>query len=39
MPKGRALVTGGAGFIGSCLVKLWLKADAGISIVNFDKLI
>ena len=34
----RALVTGGAGFIGSALVKLWLKSDPGITIVNLDKL-
>ncbi len=36
MPK--ALVTGGAGFIGSYLIKYWLKADPKISIVNLDKL-
>ncbi len=36
-PK-RCLVTGGAGFIGSCLVKYWLKNDPSVSIVNLDKL-
>ncbi len=36
MPK--ALVTGGAGFIGSYLIKYWLKSDPKISIVNLDKL-
>ena len=34
----KVLVTGGAGFIGSALVKLWLKSDPGITIVNLDKL-
>jgi dTDP-glucose 4,6-dehydratase len=34
----KILVTGGAGFIGSYLVKLWLREDKEISIVNFDKL-
>lgn len=34
----KVLVTGGAGFIGSCLVKLWLKVDPSIKIVNLDKL-
>ncbi len=34
----KVLVTGGAGFIGSYLVKYWLRADPRISIVNLDKL-
>ncbi len=34
----KVLVTGGAGFIGSALVKLWLKADPKVTIVNLDKL-
>ncbi len=34
----KILVTGGAGFIGSCLVKLWLKEDPRVEIVNLDKL-
>ena len=34
----KALVTGGAGFIGSALVRLWLKSDPKIHIVNLDKL-
>ena len=34
----KALVTGGAGFIGSALIKLWLKADPKVSVVNLDKL-
>ncbi len=34
----KALVTGGAGFIGSFFVKVWLKEDSRISIVNLDKL-
>ena len=34
----KALVTGGAGFIGSALVKLWLRMDPKVSIVNLDKL-
>ena len=34
----KVLVTGGAGFIGSYLIKLWLKLDPKIRIVNFDKL-
>jgi dTDP-glucose 4,6-dehydratase len=34
----KVLVTGGAGFIGSCLIKLWLNEDRGVSIVNLDKL-
>lgn len=34
----KVLVTGGAGFIGSYLVKLWLRVDPHVSIVNFDKL-
>ncbi len=34
----KILVTGGAGFIGSYLIKLWLREDREVSIVNFDKL-
>ena len=34
----RVLVTGGAGFIGSHLIKYWLKTDPHVRIVNFDKL-
>ena len=34
----KILVTGGAGFIGSYLVKLWLREDKEVSLVNFDKL-
>lgn len=34
----KVLVTGGAGFIGSTLIKLWLEEDPQISIVNLDKL-
>lgn len=34
----KVLVTGGAGFIGSYLIKLWLRLDPQIRIVNFDKL-
>ena len=34
----RYLVTGGAGFIGSALIKLWLKSDPKVSIINLDKL-
>ena len=34
----KALVTGGAGFIGSALIKFWLRSDPKISIVNLDKL-
>jgi len=34
----KALVTGGAGFIGSQLIKTWLQIDPKISIINFDKL-
>lgn len=36
--KQKILVTGGAGFIGSALIKQWLAEDPRISIVNFDKL-
>jgi len=32
------LVTGGAGFIGSYLIKFWLRQDPSVKIVNFDKL-
>ncbi len=32
------LVTGGAGFIGSYLIKYWLNRDPNVSIVNLDKL-
>ena len=39
MPKlNKILVTGGAGFIGSCLIRLWLEEDPSVSIVNLDKL-
>ena len=38
MTTNKIFVTGGAGFIGSCLIKLWLREDPGVSIVNFDKL-
>ncbi len=34
----KILVTGGAGFIGSSLVKLWLKEDPRVNILNLDKL-
>lgn len=34
----KVLITGGAGFIGSHLIKHWLKAEPGVSIVNLDKL-
>ncbi len=34
----KVLVTGGAGFIGSYLIKEWLKADPRVHIVNLDKL-
>ena len=34
----KILVTGGAGFIGSYLVKLWLREDKEVSLVNLDKL-
>jgi dTDP-glucose 4,6-dehydratase len=34
----KVLVTGGAGFIGSALIKLWLSLDRRVSIVNLDKL-
>ncbi len=36
--KKKILVTGGAGFIGSCLIKYWLRQDPGIHIINADKL-
>ncbi len=36
--KRRVLVTGGAGFIGSHLIRLWLEKDKSVEIVNFDKL-
>jgi dTDP-glucose 4,6-dehydratase len=36
-PK-KIFVTGGAGFIGSHLVRLWLREDPAVTIVNFDKL-
>lgn len=34
----KILITGGAGFIGSYLVKLWLREDKKVSVVNFDRL-
>src|SRR5512140_2717378 len=34
----RALVTGGAGFIGSNFVRQWLASNPGIRIVNLDAL-
>ena len=34
----KVLVTGGAGFIGSALIKHWLRNDPGVKIVNLDKL-
>ncbi len=34
----KVLVTGGAGFIGSYLVKHWLESDPSVRIVNLDKL-
>jgi dTDP-glucose 4,6-dehydratase len=34
----RVLVTGGAGFIGSCLIRTWLNRDPSVQIVNLDKL-
>ena len=34
----KILVTGGAGFIGSALIKQWLHEDPRVEIVNFDKL-
>ena len=36
--KQKILVTGGAGFIGSYLINLWLREDPNVCIVNFDKL-
>ena len=36
--KQRILVTGGAGFIGSHLIRLWLRQDPHVTLVNFDKL-
>ncbi len=36
-PK-KLLITGGAGFIGSYLIKLLLKSDPSVRIVNLDKL-
>ncbi len=36
--KEKILITGGAGFIGSHLIRLWLKKEPTIRIVNFDKL-
>lgn len=38
MTTNKILITGGAGFIGSYLIKIWLREDPGVSIVNFDKL-
>ncbi len=34
----KILVTGGAGFIGSHLIKLWLKTNPSVEIVNLDSL-
>lgn len=34
----KVLVTGGAGFIGSQLIRLWLAEEPSVSIVNLDKL-
>ncbi len=34
----KALVTGGAGFIGSQLIKTWLQSDPHVHITNLDKL-
>ena len=34
----KVLVTGGAGFIGSALIKLWLRSDPKVTLVNLDKL-
>ncbi len=34
----KVLVTGGAGFIGSYLIKFWLERDPGLFVVNLDKL-
>lgn len=34
----KVLVTGGAGFIGSALIKHWLRSDPSVKIVNLDKL-
>lgn len=34
----KILVTGGAGFIGSSLIRVWLKSDPSVSIVNLDSL-
>ena len=36
--KKKYLVTGGAGFIGSYLIKHWLKSDPSVTLVNLDKL-
>lgn len=36
--KKRILITGGAGFIGSWLVKVWLAKDPDLTVVNLDKL-
>ncbi len=42
MPAGnkakKVLVTGGAGFIGACLIKEWLNSDPSVHITNLDKL-
>ena len=38
MTQRRILVTGGSGFIGSSLVRIALKEDPGLSIVNLDEL-
>ncbi len=37
-PKKKILITGGAGFIGSQLIKLWLRLDPSVFIVNLDAL-
>jgi dTDP-glucose 4,6-dehydratase len=36
--EGTVLLTGGAGFIGSCFVRLLLERDPGVRVVNLDAL-